>query len=195
VRNSWPSTARTVLSPVRCLGFCSASQFSAADFAAVLAVYTRDVHEDGHRAMNRALLVTQRPRRYIRPRALDIAAVPDENFSSSTCPRPRRVKLVDSAGAIRRTLSARKNPHRSNSFGTSSFLLIQASAQGRVRKQCGHRPDQPPATRHPYLVDDQIQEFVCSINASWPRAEPPDRKITACESANEKNRGWKGLAP
>ncbi len=72
---------KPVLSPVRCLGFCSGFTFAQQISLLFFGLFMRgDVMKDGHRAMNRALLVTQRPRRYIRPRALDIAAVPDENF-------------------------------------------------------------------------------------------------------------------
>src|ERR1700719_861461 len=72
---------KPVLRPVRCLGFCTgftfAQQISLLFFGPLM---RGDIMEDGNGAMNGALFVTQRPRRYIRPRALDIAAVPDENF-------------------------------------------------------------------------------------------------------------------
>jgi hypothetical protein len=39
-----------------------------------------DIMKDGHRAMNGTVFIAQRPRCYIRPRAINITAVPDKNF-------------------------------------------------------------------------------------------------------------------
>ena len=72
---------KPVLRAVCCLGFCSGFTFAQQISLLFFGLFMRgDIMKDGHRAMNRALLITQRPRRYIRPRALDITAVPDENF-------------------------------------------------------------------------------------------------------------------
>src|SRR5204863_8645313 len=79
--------------------------------------------------------------------------------SSSTCPPATAREVGDSAGAIRRTLSARKNPQSFEQFlGTSSFSFTPSIRRKAGLKQCGAVPinHQQPVT---HTGDDQTQEF------------------------------------
>ena len=72
---------KPVFRTVRGLGFCSGFSFSQQVSLLLFSLFMRgDIMKDGHRPMNGAVLVTQRPRRYNRPRAIHIAAVPDKDF-------------------------------------------------------------------------------------------------------------------
>ena len=72
---------KPVLGAVRCLGFCPGFTFPQQVLLLLFGTFVHgNVMKDGDRTMNGAVFIPQRPRRYIRPRALDITAVPDENF-------------------------------------------------------------------------------------------------------------------
>src|SRR5207248_4922246 len=72
---------KPVLRAVRRLGFCSRFAFPQQISLLFFGLFMRgNVMKDGHRPMNGAMLVTQGPRCYIRPRAINIIAVTDKNF-------------------------------------------------------------------------------------------------------------------
>src|SRR5437762_14236729 len=72
---------KSVLRAVRGLGFCSGFPFPQQISLLFFGPFMRgNIMKDGHRPMNGAVLVTQRPRCYIRPRAINITAVTDKNL-------------------------------------------------------------------------------------------------------------------
>src|SRR5437762_9376309 len=72
---------KSVLRAVRGLGFCSGFPFPQQISLLFFGPFMRgDIMKDGHRAMNGAVLIAQRPRCYVRPRAINIATVLVKNF-------------------------------------------------------------------------------------------------------------------
>src|SRR5205823_7516766 len=113
---------KPVLRAVRGLGFCSRFAFPQQISLLFFGLFMRgNIMKDGHCPMNGAMLVTQGPRCYIRPRAINIIAVTDKNFLVINMSPATAREVGDSAGVIRVTLSARKNPQSCEQFlGTSS---------------------------------------------------------------------------
>ena len=98
---------KSVLRAVRGLGFCSGFPFPQQISPLFFGPSMRgDIMKDGHRAMNGAVLIAQRPRCYVRPRAINIAAVLDKNFLVINKSPATAREVGDSAGAIRVILSA-----------------------------------------------------------------------------------------